>query len=152
MEREARRGTRNFRKLSLPLGKKQKVSGNKYLGDPRASIFPAPREGATQKEREVKPLQSLQRTEPDTDQEKPVVGLKLAYIDPQVQSPAPHKPGMVENACNPNTQKVEVGGSEVQQNHPQLPKELEGHPKLRRTLFCFFFKPYVGKLGGSHTL
>lgn len=103
MEREARRGTRNFRKLSLPLGKKQKVSGNKYLGDPRASIFPAPREGATQKEREVKPLQSLQRTEPDTDQEKPVVGLKLAYIDPQVQSPAPHKPGMVENACNPNT-------------------------------------------------
>lgn len=55
----------------------------------------------------------------------------------KVQSLAPHKPRIVEQACNPGAQEVEVGGSEVQ-GQPTLysqevevgESEVQGQPTL----------------------
>lgn len=37
---------------------------------------------------------------------------------PWVPAPAPHKPNVVLHACDPSTQEVDTGGSEVQ-GHPE---------------------------------
>jgi hypothetical protein len=43
-----------------------------------------------------------------------LLALHLACMQPWVGSLTPHKPGMVEYACDPRTREMEAGGSTVQ--------------------------------------